>query len=147
MKDVGYRTYTQLYNSMVVPISDYFAGIWGIRKFEQSDKLQNRAICFFLGLGPKTPICAMQGDMGWTSPSCRHIIKIVKLWNRIIKMEQSRLPFKLLKNLIHNNGGWIKKIRSLSEDFNINTNNYTHIPVSVVWIKLDRKNKQNGETP
>ena len=42
-------------------------------------------------------------------------------------MEQSRLPFKLLKNLIHNNGGWIKKIRSLSEDFNINTNNYTHI--------------------
>ena len=109
MKDVGYRTYTQLYNSMVVPISDYFAGIWGIRKFEQSDKLQNRAIRFFLGLGPETPICAMQGDMGWTSPSCRHIIKIVKLWNRIIKMEQSRLPFKLLKNLIHNNGGWIKK--------------------------------------
>ena len=47
MKDVGYRAYTQLYNSMVVPISDYFAGIWGIRKFEQSDKLQNRAIRYF----------------------------------------------------------------------------------------------------
>ena len=109
MKDVGYRTYTQLYNSIVVPISDYCAGIWGIRKFEQSDKLQNRAIRFFLGLGPKTPICAMQGDMGWTSPSCRHIIKIVNLWNRINKMEQSRLPFNLLKNLIHTNGGWIKK--------------------------------------
>ena len=69
MKDVGYRIYTQLYNSMVVPISDYFARIRGIRKFEQSDKLQNRAIRSFLGLGPKTPICAMQGDMhGWTSP-------------------------------------------------------------------------------
>ena len=66
-----------------------------------------------------------------------HIIKIVKLWNRIIKMEQSRLPFKLLKNLIHNNGGWIKKIRSLSED--INTNNYTHIPVSVVMDKITQK--------
>ena len=143
MKDVGYRTYTQLYNSMVVAISDYFAGIWGIRKFEQSDKLQNRAIRFFLGLGPKTPICAMQGDMGWTSPSCRHIIKIVKLWNRIIKMEQSRLPFKLLKNLIHNNGGWIKKIKSLSENFNINTNNYTHIPVSVVMDKITQK-EQTG---
>ena len=49
MKDVGYRTYTQFYNSMVVPIciSDYFAGIWGIRRFEQSDKLPNRAIRFF----------------------------------------------------------------------------------------------------
>ena len=137
MKDVGYRTYTQLYNSMVVPISDYFAGIWGIRKFEHSDKLHT--IRFFLGLGPKTPICAMQGDMGWTSPSCSHIIKIVKLWNRINKMEQSRLPFKRLKNLIHNNGGWIKKIRSLSEDFNINTNNYTHIPVSVVMDKIRQK--------
>ena len=41
MKDFGYRTYTKLYNSMVVPISDYFANIWGIRKFEQSEKLQN----------------------------------------------------------------------------------------------------------
>ena len=139
MKDVGFKTYTQLYNSMVVPISDYFAGIWGIRKFEQSHKLQNRAIRLFLGLGPKTPFCAIQGDMGWTSPSCRHIIKIVKLWNRIIKMEQSRLPFTLLKNLIHNNGGWIKKIRSLSEDFNINTNNYTHIPVSVVMDTITQK--------
>ena len=94
MKNVGYRTYTQLYNSMVVPMSDYFAGIWGIRKFEPSDKLQNRAIRFFLGLGPKTPICGMQGDMGWASPSCGHIIKNVKLWSRIIKMEQSSLPFK-----------------------------------------------------
>ena len=33
MKDVEYRTHPQLYNSMVVPISDYFAGIWGIIKF------------------------------------------------------------------------------------------------------------------
>ena len=130
---------------MVVPISDYFAGVWGFRKFEQSDKLQNRAIRFFLGLGPKTPVCAMQGDMGWTSPSCRHIIKNGKLWNRIIKMEQSRLPFKLLKNLIHNNGGWIKKIRSLSEDLNINTNNYTHIPVSVVFVKITRKKTNRME--
>ena len=72
IKDVGYRTYTQSYNSMWVPISDYFEGIWGIRKFEQSDKLQNRVIRFFLGFGPKTPISAIQGDMGWTSPLCRH---------------------------------------------------------------------------
>ena len=62
MKDVGYRTYTQLYYSMVVPISDYFAGIWGIRKFEQSDRLQNRAIRFFLGLRPKnTNLCYARG--------------------------------------------------------------------------------------
>ena len=59
--------------------------------------------------------------------------------DRIIKMEQSRLPFKLSKNLIPNNGGWIKKIRSLSEDFNIITNNYTHIPVSVVMDKITQK--------
>ena len=43
---------------MVLPISDNF-----IRKFEQLDKLQNRAIIFFLGLGRKTLICAMQGDI------------------------------------------------------------------------------------
>ena len=47
MKDVGYRTYTQLYNPMVVLVSYYFEEIWGVRKFEQSDKLQNKAIRFF----------------------------------------------------------------------------------------------------
>ena len=43
---------------MVLPISDDF-----IIKFVQLDKLQNRDIIFFLGLGRKTPICAMQGDI------------------------------------------------------------------------------------
>ena len=32
MKDVGKRTHTQLYNLMVVTLSDYFADIWGIGK-------------------------------------------------------------------------------------------------------------------
>ena len=48
-------------------------------------------------------------------------------------MEQARL--------IHNNGGWMKKIRSLSEDLNIKTNNYTHIPISVVLDKITQKNR------
>ena len=62
MKDVGYRTYTQLYNSMVVPISDYFAGIWGIRKFEQSDKLQKKGDTFLSRLGTKNSnLCYARG--------------------------------------------------------------------------------------
>ena len=39
--------------------------------FENSNKVDEGDTFHFLGLGPKTPICAMQGDMGWTSPSCR----------------------------------------------------------------------------
>ena len=60
--------------------------------------------------------------------------KIGKLSNRIIKMEHSRLPLKLSKNL---NGGWIE--RSLSEDIDLNINYVTHISVSVVMDKITQK--------
>ena len=61
-------------------------------------------------------------------------------------MEHSRLPAKLENNLIRKNGGWIKIIRSLSEDMDLNVNNFTHVPVSVVMGRMTEKNKQNGET-
>ena len=32
LKDAGYKTFSQLYESVVVPISDYFSGIWGTGK-------------------------------------------------------------------------------------------------------------------
>ena len=56
LKDVGFITFTKLYNCMVDPVCDYFSALWGHTSFQESEKLQNCAIRYFLGLGPRTPI-------------------------------------------------------------------------------------------
>ena len=64
-KDVGFETYTKLYYSCVVPVTDYCSGVWGFRDFNKGDMIQNRAIRYFLGVHRFTPILAISGDMGW----------------------------------------------------------------------------------
>ena len=100
--------------------------------------MQNKAIRYFVGLGPKTPILALQGEMGWMSPSSRHFIKIIKLWNRIIKMEHSRLPFKLIQHMLNRNIGWVNQIRIQLKNINLDhiVNDQTYIPVSVAENKI-----------
>ena len=43
-KDVGFKTYSQLYYSCVVPILDYCPGFWDFKSFDKIDMIQNRAI-------------------------------------------------------------------------------------------------------
>ncbi len=43
-KELGYSTYTQLYQACVSPILNYAAGVWGSRESKVIDAIQNRAI-------------------------------------------------------------------------------------------------------
>ena len=61
--DVGFETYTKLYYSCVVPVTDYCSGVWGFRDFIKGDMVQNRAIRYFLGVHRFTPILAINGDI------------------------------------------------------------------------------------
>ena len=70
-RNVGYRTYNKMYESAVIPVSDYAAEIWGYKDYPSSNKIQNRAIRFFLGVHKFAPIAAIQGDTGWRLPMYR----------------------------------------------------------------------------
>ena len=76
MRDVGYKTYTKLYESAVVPVVDYFSAIWGSVKSSEPEKIHNTAMRYFLGFHEKTPILGMHGDMGWREHVARHRIEI-----------------------------------------------------------------------
>ena len=62
-----------MFDCTVVPIIDCFAGVWGHTKPDDCSKLQNRALRYFLGVGPKTPIPALHGEVNWVSPLSRHV--------------------------------------------------------------------------
>ena len=94
-KDVGFETYTKLYYSCVVPVTDYCSGVWGFRDFHKGDMVQNRAIRYFLGLHRFTPILAINGDMCWPLTLHRRWTNMLRLWNRLVGMENNRLTKKI----------------------------------------------------
>ena len=96
-KDVGYNTYSQLFNSCVVPVLDYCSGVWSFKYNEKSDMIQNRAIRYFMGVHRFAPILAITGDMGWIVSSDRHCVNILRFWNRLVNMQESRITRKVFE--------------------------------------------------
>ena len=94
-KDIGFEAYSKLYNSCVVPVTDYCSGVWGFRNFPKSDMVQNRAIRYYLGVHRFTLILALSGDMGWTISVHRRWLNIIRLWNRLVDMDDDRLTKKV----------------------------------------------------
>ena len=78
LRNSGFQTFTKMYHSCVVPISDYFAGIWGFNYFDSMNMIQNKMCRDYLGLNQKAPIAGLQGDMGRLLPNYRHIIALFR---------------------------------------------------------------------
>ena len=57
--------YTKLFESIVSPVINYRACIWGFKTYSCINAVQNRAMRFFLGVGRYTPVAALHGEMGW----------------------------------------------------------------------------------
>ena len=96
-KGLDFKTFEKIYFSTVVPITDYAAGIWGFKAYDEHDKLQNRAIRTFLGLGKSTCLLAMEAETGWPSPRYRRYCEIVRLWHRLVNMDTYRLTHKVFQ--------------------------------------------------
>ena len=61
-----YDMYSQLYDACVIPTMLYGAEVFGYIHPSNFEKIQKRALRFFMGVHNSTPIQAMMGDMGWT---------------------------------------------------------------------------------
>lgn len=96
-RDAGFKSYTKLFHSGVVPILDYMSGIWGFGNYKQCDRIQNRALQFYLGVNKYTPELGIASEAGWTLPFYRRCICMLKLWNRLLALDESRLP-KIILN-------------------------------------------------
>ena len=77
-KDIGYDTYSKMYDSCVTPVVDYGSGVWGKTKNAHSDLIQNKAYRYFLGVHNFTPVAAMQAEMGWLPSSSRKQLNILR---------------------------------------------------------------------
>ncbi len=66
-------------------------------KRDTCNKVQQKALRYFLGIHSKTPILALEGDTGWLNTEVRRHIEMFRFWNHIIKMDATRLTRKVFE--------------------------------------------------
>ncbi len=96
MREMSYRTYSKLYDSMVCPVMDYGSAVWGFKNYEKLEQVHHRAMRFFTGVHRLCPIPGFVGDMGWLDNVSRWKIERIRLWNRLIETKHDRLVKKII---------------------------------------------------
>ena len=114
LKGLDFKSYCKLFNVGVVPIMNYGAGIWGFKDYSKAENVQNRAIRFYLGVNNYSPKHAFKGDVGWVDDRVRRQIEMLRYWNRIVNMDNSRIEKKVFmmdKTICNKN--WCAEIFSI----------------------------------
>ena len=116
LKEFGYNSFNTLFKSCVLSIADYSAGIWGSKVFPKTDQVQYRAARYFMGVHRFAPIESLLGDMGWSSSRTRHNSLILHYWNRLCKLDVSRLTRRVFdwdRQYSYRRGTWTYHVRHL----------------------------------
>lgn len=136
IKGLGIQTYTKMFHSGVAPILDYCAGVWGKGNLSKLDTIQNRAQRFFLGVHRFAPNLAVNGDFGWMSCVLRRHVEIVRLWNRLVDMNENRLTFRIFiwdkENCKKN---WSGEVKHLLIKCNCETNFNSMSKVNINYVR------------
>jgi hypothetical protein len=146
---LGFYTYSTMYKSCVYPILEYSSEIWGYKEYQIINKVQNRAIRTFLGVNNLTSNLAIHGDFGWTPPRRRRHLAMIRYYNRLVDMENYRLPkiiFCWEKTL--KTHGWAHEVKSLMSEIGL-LNEFTHNVVcnlNTVWAELFAKECSQWKT-
>ena len=118
-----YSCYKKLYDSCVLPVILYGAGIWGYKEFPIVNTVQNKASRFFLGVPAQSPNVGTQGEMGWASLSVATKVEMVRLWCRLKRTSNNRLTkhiFEWSSSLAaEGRRNWNFMVTKLFEDLNL----------------------------
>ncbi len=110
-----------------------------VKQFKQIEAIQYTAIRIFLGVHRSyAPLPVIDGDMGWSSCDTKSKVAMFRYRNRLIDMDDSRLPkigFKLDVELGFINSS-SKNMESLFTKLDLSEKFINQQPVSInnVWV-------------
>ena len=119
MNEMGYKTYSKLFNTNVVPIIDYGAEIWGYTTNPMAENVQRKAMRIFLGVHKYAANDFLNGDMGWYPSKLRRKVTMLRYWNRLINMKETRLTKDIFENELILNGQWCKSIGDILKEIDM----------------------------
>ncbi len=83
--------YSKLYDSLVQPVINYGAAIWGTKDYACISAVQNRVCRYYMGLGKYAANIALEGDTAWVPPSHRIWKCVTRQWFKSVNMCESRM--------------------------------------------------------
>ena len=121
--DLGYNSFTTLFNTTVVPVLDYAVGArynGSPNVCKKLDQIQYRAARFFCGVPKSCPLAGLMGDLGWVPGVVRRDLENLHLYNQICKMTDDRLTKQVFLNDWGNvkNGSWAKNVLQICRSIN-----------------------------
>ena len=129
LKECRYNTFTKLYSSYICPILDYSSGVWGFKNYPSPEVVQNRSIRYFLGVHKFASNYMIHGDMGWLSCRNRRKLSMVNLWNRLIKMPETRLIHSVFRwdlKFSNTRNTWTNEMKLIFKDLQL-SNVFSHL--------------------
>ena len=57
--------------------------------------------------------------MGWLSPTARHSLSIIQLWNKLVQLDHVRLPYIVFSWMSTTNGGWFRRTTDLFKTYDL----------------------------
>jgi len=139
LKNIGYNTFKKMFETGVDSVLNYGGEVWGSRKSYSINRIQNRAIRYFLGLPPKTLLSALQGEMGWLTQSSKKWTSMCRFWNRLIKMNTLRITRKIFEwDWSRESDSWCQDMKYIFDKLNLSEVwlNKTECDINVVQERL-----------
>ncbi len=112
--NLGYKTYLTLFNTYILPILNYAAGLWGYVEQAEPQILQNRICRFYLGVNKFTPNPVTKLEMDIMDIKFSRWIEMARYKNRLSNMDAHRFPVKVYnweKSLKVN--GWVRNVKDM----------------------------------
>ena len=128
-KGLGYNTYKKLFDSCIAPIMDYGSSVWGYASNDKLNRIQNRAMRCFLGVNKYAPLAGIEGDMAWTTSNIRRKLHMLRYWNRIMSLDNVRLPKQIYNIMMDKGHPWLTEVRNIFESINANDVFQNNIPI------------------
>ncbi len=122
LKNMGFETYCKLYESCVLPVLEYGSEIWGYKIFDSCEQVQSKALRYFYGVHKFAPKYALYGDSGWSPCVYNRRYNMVRFWNRLNKMDDSRLTKHIFNyDMQINKNNWSSEIHDIFQSYDLET--------------------------
>jgi hypothetical protein len=112
------QTFFKLFDTMIQPILLYASEVWSLLvNDDATEKVHLFACKRYLNVAPRTPNKMVYGELGRHPIKVNGIVRALKFWFRLLKMDASRLPKQAYRMLFamdsdgkHN---WVSELRLL----------------------------------
>jgi len=110
--DVFFR----IFDTKVQPILLYSSEIWGLESCEIIENVHMFALKQFLNVPLRSPNAIVYGDTGRYPLSVGAVMRVVKYWLNLLRMDKDRLPYRVYEMMtqnLHYPNGWACRVKNV----------------------------------